>query len=247
VPNTSFIEIGVKSDKPEEAAQIANAVAEAYRDYRGEQRRELASRSIDAQIENLNKQQRKVAEAEREVARLKHEAIPSQSDVARPKPAASALIPQPEVQTIENAFSTFSLNVSDVSFKLAGASLEKGIMPEPATVRSEEFINAFDYRDPEPPPGVPVAFAWERSGYPFAQNRDLLRFSVKTAALGRQVGRPLNLVLLLDNSGSMERADRAGHSTSTAGQAECGYFRPHTAIVGGRCARQPGGPGGRGR
>ena len=81
-------------------------------------------------------------------------------------------------------------------------------MPEPANVRSEEFINAFDYRDPEPPPGVPVAFAWERARYPFAQNRDLLRFSLKTAALGRQPGRPLNLVLLLDNSGSMERADR---------------------------------------
>jgi Mg-chelatase subunit ChlD len=95
-----------------------------------------------------------------------------------------------------------------VSFKLAAASLEKGVMPEPATVRSEEFINAFDYRDPDPPLGVPVAFAWERAQYPFAQNRDLLRFSIKTAAQGRQPGRPLNLVLLLDNSGSMERADR---------------------------------------
>jgi Mg-chelatase subunit ChlD len=44
--------------------------------------------------------------------------------------------------------------------------------------------------------------------YPFAHNRDLLRFSVKTAAAGRQAGRALNLVLLLDTSGSMERADR---------------------------------------
>ena len=121
---------------------------------------------------------------------------------------ASAPIPQPEVATTDNAFSTFSLNVSDVSFKLAAASLEKGQMPDPATVRSEEFINAFDYRDPEPKGGAPIAFAWERARYPFAHDRDLLRFSVKTAASGRQPGRPLNLVLLLDNSGSMERADR---------------------------------------
>src|SRR4029077_7711587 len=56
--------------------------------------------------------------------------------------------------------------------------------------------------------GAPVAFAWERARYPFAHNRDLLRFSIKTAAAGRQAGRPLNIVLLLDNSGSMERADR---------------------------------------
>jgi Mg-chelatase subunit ChlD len=132
----------------------------------------------------------------------------TEPDQPRPRPAASAPIPQPEVRTRENAFSTFSLNVSDVSFKLAAASLEKGLMPDPATVRSEEFINAFDYRDPEAPPGVPVAFACERARYPFAQNRDLLRFSLKTAAQGRQAGRPLNLVLLLDNSGSMERADR---------------------------------------
>jgi Mg-chelatase subunit ChlD len=121
---------------------------------------------------------------------------------------ATAPIPQPEVSTAENLFSTFSINVSDVSFKLAAASLEKGQMPDPATVRSEEFINAFDYRDPEPQGSAPIAFAWERARYPFAHDRDLVRFSVKTAASGRQPGRPLNLVLLLDNSGSMERADR---------------------------------------
>jgi Mg-chelatase subunit ChlD len=124
------------------------------------------------------------------------------------KPVTPPSIPQPEVQTRDNAFSTFSLNVSDVAFKFAAASLEKGQMPEPAGIRSEEFINAFDYRDPEAPAGVPVAFAWERARYPYAQNRDLLRFSIKTSAQGRQAGRPLNLVLLLDNSGSMERADR---------------------------------------
>jgi Mg-chelatase subunit ChlD len=130
------------------------------------------------------------------------------ADAARRKPSAPAPVPQLEIQTRENAFSTFSLNVADVSFKLAAASLEKGVMPEPTSVRSEEFINAFDYRDPEPPTGAPIGFAWERAHYPFAHNRDLLRFSVKTAAAGRQPGRPLNLVLLLDNSGSMERADR---------------------------------------
>jgi Mg-chelatase subunit ChlD len=129
-------------------------------------------------------------------------------DAPLPKPPAAPPVPQPEILTGENAFSTFSLNVSDVSFKLAAASLEKGAMPDPASIRVEEFINAFDYRDPEPAAGVPIAFMSERAQYPFAQNRDLLRFSLKTAAQGRQAGRPLNLVLLLDNSGSMERADR---------------------------------------
>jgi Mg-chelatase subunit ChlD len=139
-----------------------------------------------------------------EVLRVKEPEPPAPPKVAPP----NAPIPQPEVSATENAFSTFSLNVSDVSFKLAQASLEKGVMPDVTTVRSEEFINAFNYHDPEPSGHAPIAFAWERARYPFAHDRDLLRFSVKTAASGRQANRPLNLVLLLDNSGSMERADR---------------------------------------
>ena len=116
--------------------------------------------------------------------------------------------PQPEVVAQENAFSTFSLNVTDVSFKLAAASLEAGTLPDPGTIRSEEFINALNYRDPEPAPGVPIGFTWERAHYPFAHHREVVRFAVRTAAQGREAGRPLNIVLLLDNSGSMERADR---------------------------------------
>ena len=146
---------------------------------------------------------------ESRLAQLQLDAVSSYDrDAGIPKAASVAPVPQPEVPTQQNAFSTFSLNVSDVAFKLASASLEKGAMPDPAGVRVEEFINAFDYRDPEPGPGVPIGFTWDRSQYPFAQNRDLLRFSIKTAAQGRQANRPLNLVLLLDNSGSMERADR---------------------------------------
>ena len=157
----------------------------------------------------LAEQDSQIAQASEQLGQLQQEMKISDLEAGvSTRSAAPAPIPQPEVQTRDNAYSTFALNVSDVSFKLAVASLEKGVMPEPATIRSEEFINAFDYRDPEPPPGVPIAFAWERTRYPFAHNRDLLRFSVKTAAAGRQSGRPLNLVLLLDNSGSMERADR---------------------------------------
>ncbi len=117
-------------------------------------------------------------------------------------------VPQPEVETQSNKFSTFSLNISDASYKLAAAGLQNGVLPQAASIRSEEFINAFNYRDPDPPPGAPIGFAWDRAQDPFAHNRDWLRFSVKAAAQGREAGRPLNLVLLLDKSGSMERADR---------------------------------------
>jgi Mg-chelatase subunit ChlD len=129
-------------------------------------------------------------------------------DLGAVKSVAEVLQPQPEIQTTDQPFSTFSLNVSDVSFQLAAASLAQGKFPEPASIRSEEFINAFDYRDPEPAAGQRVAFSWNRAASPLIQNRDLLRFSIQTAVVGREAGRALNVVLLLDNSGSMERADR---------------------------------------
>ena len=123
-------------------------------------------------------------------------------------PVVPPLVARPEVQTKDEAFSTFSMNVSDVSFKLAKASLENAVLPDGSRLRSEEFINAFDYHDPAPTGGQKIAFHWERARSPFAFDRDLLRFSVQTAAAGRESGQPLNIVVLLDNSGSMVRADR---------------------------------------
>ena len=145
----------------------------------------------------------KAPASESEVLRMK-----VQADAPAARPPAPAPVPQPEVAAAENPFSTFSLNVSDVSYRLATTALGNGQMPDVSTIRSEEFVNAFDYRDPAPAPDAPVAMTWERARYPFAHNRDLIRIAVKTAGTGRESGRALNLVLLMDNSGSMERADR---------------------------------------
>ena len=208
VRNTKLIEIGATSDQPEEAAKIANAVADAYRSYRLETRRQTTTKGMEVLAAQYDAEGKAILAAQAELARLEPKKTPKPADQPLPKPALNAPVPQPEVLCRENNFSTFSLNVSDVSFKLAEASLQNGRMPDAASIRSEEFINAFDYRDPEAAAGQPVAFTSERARYPFAQNRDLLRFSIKTAAAGRAADRPLNLVLLLDKSGSMERADR---------------------------------------
>jgi Mg-chelatase subunit ChlD len=108
----------------------------------------------------------------------------------------------------EEPFSTFSLHVSDVSFKLARAALANGQWPEAAKVRIEEFVNAFDYGDPLPSEDERVSCRLEQSIHPFLQQRNLLRISMRTAAEGRSSTTPLRLTLVLDNSGSMERIDR---------------------------------------
>ncbi len=113
-----------------------------------------------------------------------------------------------ETSAQEKAVSTFSLFVSDVSFKLARAALAGGRWPEAAEVRIEQFVNAFDYGDPLPTRNERVSCRLEQTVHPFLQQRNLLRVSVRTASAGRSDGTPLRLTLLLDNSGSMERTDR---------------------------------------
>lgn len=113
-----------------------------------------------------------------------------------------------ETAATEEAFSTFSLHISDVSFQLAQASLAKGEWPDRERIRIEEFVNAFDYGDPMPGQDDKVACRVEQAAHPFFQQRNLLRVSLRTAEAGRSANTPLRLTLLLDNSGSMERSDR---------------------------------------
>lgn len=106
-------------------------------------------------------------------------------------------------------FSTFSLHVSDVSFKLSKSSLlDNNQWPENDKIRPEEFINAFDYGDPPATIKEKISCRIEQCIHPFLQQRNLLKISMKTAATGRSISKPLSLTVLLDKSGSMERQDR---------------------------------------
>ncbi|MCA9191712.1 MAG: von Willebrand factor type A domain-containing protein [Planctomycetales bacterium] len=113
-----------------------------------------------------------------------------------------------ELSADKESFSTFSLHVSDVSFKLAQSALAQGQWPEASQIRIEEFVNAFDYHDPLPSSREKVACQIEQAIHPYIQQRNILRASLRTAASGRNAQTPLHLTLLLDNSGSMERPDR---------------------------------------
>lgn len=114
-----------------------------------------------------------------------------------------------EISTANESVSTFSLHVSDASFRLAKAALERGQAPDAATIRPEEFYNAFDYGDPSPAAGEAVSCRVEQAAHPFLQQRNLVRIAMKVPAAGRGAGQPLRLTVMLDTSGSMEREDRA--------------------------------------
>ena len=71
VRNTSLVEIRVASDKPEEAANIANAIAEAYKDLRHQQLTQLRQQGIKALRDRFQEQEEKVKKAQEQVNKLR--------------------------------------------------------------------------------------------------------------------------------------------------------------------------------
>jgi len=162
------------------------------------------------------------------------------ADKPLPRPDQKPLPPPAtdEVSAAHEPVSTFSLHVSDASFKLALAALNSGRLPEPSAIRPEEFYNAFDYGDPAPAAGEPVSCRVEQSAHPFAQQRNLVRIAVRVPATGRGAGTPLVLTVLLDTSGSMERPDRRA-AVRAALLTLVGLLGPNDRITLVGFARQP--------
>lgn len=160
---------------------------------------------LEAEARELNRLEKVVKDEQEALAQLE-----ATSAFLEPiaEEAKKRAIVESEVSAAAEPFSTFSLHVSDVSFKLAQASLQQGEWPEAGRIRVEEFVNALDYGDAVPSLDEKVACQIEQAVHPFLQQRNLLRVSMRTAALGRNAGTPLRLTVLLDNSGSMDRADR---------------------------------------
>ena len=113
-----------------------------------------------------------------------------------------------ECTAVAVPYSTFSLSISDTSFKMTQAALERGERPDPAAIKVEQFYNAVDYGDPAPGSSEPVAGWVEQAAHPVIPGRNLVRVAVRTGAAGRSGAQALRLTLLVDQSGSMAREDR---------------------------------------
>src|SRR6185369_2374185 len=66
-PKTGLIDIKVKSDNAQEAAKIANTIAEVYRDYRLKGRQQMAQRGVEALEKAFSEQNQKIAQVEQEL------------------------------------------------------------------------------------------------------------------------------------------------------------------------------------
>ncbi|MBN2684881.1 MAG: von Willebrand factor type A domain-containing protein [Pontiellaceae bacterium] len=116
----------------------------------------------------------------------------------------------PYVMAAENAFSTFSIDVDTASYGLARNQIFSGVLPEPESVRTEEFVNSFDY-DYRPPAGAQTFAVYnEMAPSPFRSRMQILKVGVKGRRIGRDDHRGAVLTLVVDTSGSMSSPERIG-------------------------------------
>ena len=111
-------------------------------------------------------------------------------------------------------FSTFSIDVDTASYSISRRKLNEGWMPNTASVRVEEFVNALDYDYDAPRAGTnggaPFAVHMEAAPSPFQQNHHILRVGVQGAEIDQSERAPMHLTFLVDTSGSMNSPDKLG-------------------------------------
>ena len=114
----------------------------------------------------------------------------------------------PFIDPREDNQSTFALDVDTASYTVARRYISDGNLPDPASVRVEEFVNYFDQGYEAPEDGT---FAIHVDGGPspfLAGDETLVRVGLK-AREATDRGRPsASLTFVIDVSGSMAREDR---------------------------------------
>jgi Ca-activated chloride channel family protein len=111
----------------------------------------------------------------------------------------------------EEPVSTFSVDVDTASWAVVRSFLAAGQMPPPEAVRIEEMVNYFpyDYAAPGPddPPFLPAVAVFPT---PWNEATRLVRIALQGRLPQAGARAPVDLVFLIDTSGSMQGADRLG-------------------------------------
>jgi Ca-activated chloride channel family protein len=105
--------------------------------------------------------------------------------------------------------STFALDVDTGSWGVARTLLRDGLLPPPASIRVEEWLNALPYDLPEPDGTVGVS-ADSALAPSLSDGTQLVRVGVNTREATQADRRPVNITLVVDRSGSMDIRERLG-------------------------------------
>lgn len=111
--------------------------------------------------------------------------------------------------TLDEPVSTFSIDVDTASYSNARRFLMQGQRPPKDAIRVEEFINYFDYQlEPPESADAPIRIETEQIATPWNSGTQLLRVSLQAYRTSIEELPPMNLVFLLDVSGSMNSPDK---------------------------------------
>ena len=117
----------------------------------------------------------------------------------------------PFIDTEDDHFSTFGMDVDTASYSVMRRFLRDGLLPPPEAVRVEEFVNAFDYNYEPPSHG---AFAVHIEGAPskFGEGKrlKLLRIGIQGRVIPTENRKDATLTFVIDVSGSMAMENRLG-------------------------------------
>ena len=117
--------------------------------------------------------------------------------------------PSPLKLVAEEPVSTFSIDVDTASYAVVRSSLTQGLLPPRQAVRVEEMINNFDYDYPAPDSReVPFATSVSVQPTPWNEHTQLMHIGIQGYDLPVAERPPLNLVFLIDTSGSMSDANK---------------------------------------
>lgn len=106
--------------------------------------------------------------------------------------------------TAEAPVSTFSIDVDTASYAMLRQSLNAGSLPDPASIRVEEMVNYFPYDYPAPEGDQAFRSTVTVMPTPWNSGTRLVHIGIQGALPAVQDRPPLNLVFLIDTSGSMD-------------------------------------------
>ncbi len=121
----------------------------------------------------------------------------------------------PFIDTEDDRFSTFAMDVDTASYVVARTFLGDGFLPDSDSVRVEEFVNYFEqgYEQPDE-----AAFSITIDGSPSQFGLDthhMIRVGLQGKAISEEARKDATLIFVIDVSGSMEREDRLGLAKSS--------------------------------
>ena len=116
----------------------------------------------------------------------------------------------PFIDTEDDHLSTFAMDVDTASYTVARRFIQDGYLPDPDSVRVEEFVNFFDQGYGPP---AEEAFAIHLEGSPSrfgGENHWLWRVGLQGKPVSSEDRKDATLIFTIDVSGSMGREDRLG-------------------------------------